>query len=107
MDAHQSVRIRYRQKELEKRRKAYQEFKHTEQARLKECERMGQKFKSDKFHYKEDRMDNGDIIRNYFINGDTNAIAEAINSKIQKLITSNNGNRDKDFFFFRLALYYA
>ena len=107
MDAHQSVRIRYRRKELEKRRKAYQEFKHTEQARLKECERMGQKFKSDKFHYKEDRMDNGDIIRNYFINGDTNAIAEAINSKIQKLITSNNGNRDKDFFFFRLALYYA
>lgn len=202
MEAHQSVRIRYRQKELEKRRKAYQEFKQTEQARLKECERMGQKFKSDKFHYKEDRMDNGetlleilarsryllykypgqwnpkqkrraevlfntypeiqqtyhlcnqfrilmsagnigkhylqidqelhqwyenvetsdidelmnfksqvesneDIIRNYFINGDTNAIAEAINSKIQKLITSNNGNRDKDFFFFRLGLYYA
>lgn len=202
MDAHQSVRIRYRQKELEKRRKAYLEFKQAEQARLKECERTGQKFKPDKFHYKEDRMDNGEtlleilarsryllykypgqwklkqkrraqvlfnmypeiqqtyhlcnqfrilmspanigkhylqidqelhqwyenvelsdidellrfksmvesneeIIRNYFIDGDTNAIAEALNSKIQKLITSNNGNRDKDFFFFRLALYYA
>jgi transposase len=202
MDAHQSVRIRYRQKELEKRRKAYQEYKQTEQARLKECEKMGQKFKPAKFHYKEDRMENGEtlleilarsryllykyqgkwslkqkrraeilfktypeiqltyhlcnqfrilmsvsnigkhylqidqelhqwyedvelsdidelirfksmiesneeIIRNYFINGDTNAIAEALNSKIQKLITSNNGNRDKDFFFFRLALYYA
>jgi transposase len=202
MDAHQSVRIRYRQKELEKRRKAYQEFKLTQQTRLKECERTGQKFKSDKFHYKEQRMNNGetlleilarsryllykypgqwntkqkrraeilfdtfpqinqtyllcnqfrllmssgnigkdylqidkelnqwyedvelsdvdemfsfksmvesneDIICNYFINGDTNAIAEAINSKIQKLITSNNGNRNKDFFFFRISQFYS
>jgi transposase len=50
---------------------------------------------------------NEDIIRNYFISGESNAIAEAINSKIQKLITSNNGNRDRDFFFFRIAQFYA
>ncbi len=50
---------------------------------------------------------NEDIIRNYFINGDTNALVEAINSKIHKLITSNNGNRDKDFFFFRISQSYA
>jgi len=202
MDAHQSVRIRYRQKELEKRRKAFQDFKLAQHNRLIECEKTGQKFKSEKFHYKEQRMNNGetlleilarsryllykypgqwnkyqkrraeilfdtfpqinqtyllcnqfrnlmstinigkhylqidkelhqwyeevdaadidemsnfksmvesneDIIRNYFINGETNAIAEAVNSKIQKLISSNNGNRDKDFFFFRLSQFYA
>ena len=202
MDAHQSVRIRYRQKELEKRRKAYQEFKLEEQTRLRECESAGTKFKANKFHYKEERMGNSetlleilarsryllykfpgqwtfkqkrraevlfdrypeiqqtyqlcnqfrtfmssrnigkhylqidkelnewyqdvesseidellnfkslvesneDIIMNYFIKGETNATAEAINSKIQKFVTSNCGNRDKDFFFFRLGLYYA
>jgi transposase len=202
MDAHQSVRIRYRQKELEKRRRAFQEFKLSEQNRLNGCKRTGQKFKSNKFHYKGQRMNNAetmleilarsryllykfpgqwntrqkrraeilfdafpqinltyhlcnqfrvlmsnlnigkgylqidkelhqwyddvenadvdemlsfksmvesneDIIRNYFISGESNAIAEAINSKIQKLITSNNGNRDRDFFFFRIAQFYA
>lgn len=49
---------------------------------------------------------NEDIFRNYFIEGETNAIAEAINSKIQKLIASNNGNREKDFFF-RISQLYA
>ena len=202
MEAHQSVRIHYRQKELEKRRKAYQEFKKIEQERLKECERTGEKFKIGRFYYKEERMENGetlleilarsryllfkypdkwsvnqskrakilftvypeieqtynlccqfrnilskknigknyfqidreinqwyeniedadieellnfksmiesneDIIRNYFIEGETNAMAESVNSKIQKFIVSNCGNRDKDFFFFRLANYYA
>lgn len=34
-------------------------------------------------------------------------LAEGINSKIQKFISSNNGTRDTDFFFFRLANYYA
>ena len=48
---------------------------------------------------------NEDIFRNYFIEGETNAIAEAINSKIQKLIASNNGNREKDFFFRISQLY--
>jgi len=202
MEAHQSVRIRYRQKELEKRRKAYQEFKKAEQQRLEESERIGEKFKANKFHFKEERLENGetlleilsrsryllfkyphqwtsrqskrakvlfnlcpeieqayslscqfrsllsknnigkhflqidkelhqwyedvessdidellnfksmvesneDIIRNYFTSGETNAVAEAINSKIQKFIYSNCGNRDKNFFFFRLANYYA
>ncbi len=48
----------------------------------------------------------GDVV-NYFINGETNALAEGINSKIQKFISSNQGTRDKDFFFFRLSNYYA
>lgn len=202
MEAHQSVRVRYRQKELEKRRKAYQQFKLAEGQRLAQCERSGQKFKPGKFHYKEQRMANGEtllellarsrfllfkypgqwskrqrsrakalfetypeiektyelsnqfrllmsssnignhflvidkmlhqwyedvetsqidemasfksmvesneqVIRNYFLTGETNALAEAINKNIQRLIASNGGNRDKDFFFFRLALYYA
>jgi transposase len=202
MEAHQSVRIRYRQKELEKRRKAYQEFKKAEQQRLEDSERIGENFKANKFHYNEERLENGetlleilsrsryllfkypqqwtirqskraqvlfkicpeiqqaytlccqfrnllsknnigkhflqidkelhqwyedvetadidellnfksmvesneDIIRNYFKAGETNAIAESINSKIQKFISSNCGSRDKDFFFFRLANYYA
>ncbi|MBM3436978.1 MAG: transposase [Bacteroidetes bacterium] len=202
MEAHQSVRIRYRQKELEKRRKALQEFKALELARLKECERTGKTFKPDKFHYQEEKLENGEtlleilarsryllykfryqwterqqkralalfrkypeiektyslcndfrilmgnknigqhylhidkqlhqwyedvelseidelqnfkalvesneqIIRNYFISGETNSIAEAINSKIQRLIASNYGTRDPDFFFFRLSQFYA
>lgn len=202
MDAHQSVRVRYRQKELEKRRKSYQEFKQLELERLKECEINGKEFKNKKFNYKEDRFANNetalemlarsryllfkyphqwstkqktralllfenfpqikktyalcnefrtimskenigkhyfeidkllhkwyeevdeadideisnfksmvesneDVIRNYFIAGETNAIAETINSKIQQLISSNRGNRDKDFFYFRIALYYS
>ncbi len=202
MDAHQAVRIRYRQIELKKKRKAHQEFKRTEKQRLQECENMGDKFKSAKFHYKEQRLENGetpleilsrsryllykyphqwrpsqcvrakalfafypeihtsytlccqfrdwlsnknigksfleidkelhqwyedvesaeieellnfmsmvetneDIIRNYFRAGETNAIAESINSKIQTFISSNKGTRDKDFFFFRLDNYYA
>jgi transposase len=202
MEAHQAVRIRYRQKELEKRRIAYLEFKNLEKDRLLECERIGEKFKPGKFIYKEERMENGEtlleilarsryllfkypsqwldrqkkralilfktypeikktfdlcckyrsfmsasnigqhylqidkelhqwyedvettdvdemqsfksmvetneeIIRNYFINGETNAMAESINSKIQKFIITNNGTRDTDFFFFRLANFYA
>jgi transposase len=202
MEAHQSVRIRYRQKELEKRRKAHQEFKALELARLKECERTGKTCKPDKFHYHEEKLENGETlleilarsryllykfryqwterqqkralalfkkypeiektyslcndfrilmgnnnidqhflhidkqfhqwyedvelseidelqnfkslvesneqcIRNYFISGETNSMAEAINSKIQRLIASNYGTRDPDFFFFRLSQFYA
>ncbi|MCP4179843.1 MAG: transposase, partial [bacterium] len=33
----------------------------------------------------------------------TNAIAENINSKIQRFIASNQGTRDREFFYFRLA----
>ena len=60
MDAHQAVRIRYRQKELEKRRKAFQQFKLSERQRSEECERIDRKFKPGKFHYKEERLRNGE-----------------------------------------------
>ena len=50
---------------------------------------------------------NEGYIMNYFINGETNALAEGINSKIQKFIASNNETIDKDFFFFRLDKYYV
>jgi transposase len=202
IEAHQGVRIRYRQKELEKRRKAFKEFKAGEQKRLLECQRWGKDFKPGKFHYKEHRYQNGEtalellarsryllfkyshqwtdsqrkrakvlfeyfpeisvayqlscqfrdflsrknvgkdylktdyllhnwyerveesqidemlsfksmiesneeVITNYFIQGETNAMAEALNGKIQKFISSNQGTRDRDFFFYRLKLYYS
>ena len=50
---------------------------------------------------------NEEYIVNYFINGKTNALAEGINSKIQKFISSNQGTRDRNFFFFRLANYFT
>ncbi len=50
---------------------------------------------------------NEEYIVNYFIHGGTNALAEGINSKIQKFISFNQGSSDKDFFFFRLSNYYA
>jgi transposase len=46
---------------------------------------------------------NEGIIINYFVNGDTNAKAENINSKIQRFIMMNQGIRDTEFFYFRLA----
>ena len=202
MEAHQDIRVKYRQKELDKRRKAHKEFKDCERHRLQECERSGEKYKARKFHYKEDRYENGETtlellarsryllfkfesqwkdkqekrakilfrlfpeieksyklscqfrdfmskknigkhflqidkqlnqwyenvenaqidemlnfktlietneerILNYFIEGETNAMAEAINSKIQKFISSNQGTRDRDFFFFRLDKYFT
>lgn len=202
MEAHQAIRIRYRQKEFEKRRTALKEFKAIEQQRLQECERLGKDFKPNKFHYKEERYQNGEtalellarsryllfkfnhqwtekqrkrakvlfelypeiehaydlscqfrdflsnknigmeylqtdqllhnwyekveesqidemlnfksmvesneeFIVNYFIEGETNALAEGINGKIQQFISSNQGTRDRDFFFFRLANYYT
>ena len=51
---------------------------------------------------------NQDYICNYFYhNGATNAMAENRNGKIKKFINSNQGTRDRDFFFFRLKKYYA
>jgi transposase len=51
---------------------------------------------------------NQDYICNYFFhNGATNAKAENKNGKIKKFISSNQGTRDRDFFFFRLKKYYA
>lgn len=202
MEAHQSITIRYRQKELEKRRIAFNEFKQSEKERELKYKETGKQYRKKKFHYKEQRYKNGETslkllvrsryllykfenkwsswqrerakivfklypeiekayrlscefrnltsknnigkdylwlnkrlikwyekveeseisemlnfqsmvecneeyIMNYFICGETNASAEAINSKIQKFISSNNGNRDKDFFFFRLDNYFA
>ena len=46
---------------------------------------------------------NEGIILNYFVNGDTNAIAEAISSRIQRFIMLNQGTRDREFFYFRVA----
>jgi len=46
---------------------------------------------------------NEGIIINYFVKGDTNANAEAINSKIQRFIMMNQGTRDREFFYFRLG----
>ena len=40
---------------------------------------------------------------NYFVKGKTNVKAEGINSKIQRFITINQGTRDREFFYFRLA----
>ena len=37
------------------------------------------------------------LILNYFVNGDTNAIAEATNSKIQRMINLNKGTKTKIF----------
>ena len=51
---------------------------------------------------------NEEYICNYFYhNGATNAMAENRNGKIKKFINSNQGTRDRDFFFFRLKKYYA
>lgn len=50
---------------------------------------------------------NQSYIMNYFNSGESNAMAEGINSRIQQFIHSNKGVRDKDFFFFRLAKFYS
>lgn len=46
-------------------------------------------------------------ILNYFRFGMTNALAENINSKIQRFIMINQGTRDREFFYFRLRKYFA
>jgi transposase len=50
---------------------------------------------------------NEGIILNYFVQGDTNAKAEAINSRIQRFIMTNQGTRDREFFYFRLAKHFT
>jgi len=42
------------------------------------------------------------LILNYFVNGDTNAIAEAMNCKIQRMITLNKGTKNKEFFLHKM-----
>lgn len=46
-------------------------------------------------------------VLNYFRFGATNAIAENINSRIQRFIMINQGTRDREFFYFRLGKYFA
>ncbi len=47
-----------------------------------------------------------DFLR-YFISGQTNAKAENLNSRIQRLLASNYGTKDRDFFFYRTQIYFA
>jgi len=46
-------------------------------------------------------------ILNYFRFGATNAIAENINSQIQRFIMINQGTRDREFSYFRIANYFS
>jgi len=46
-------------------------------------------------------------VLNYFRFGVTNAIAENINSQIQRFIMLNQGTRDREFFYFRLKKYFT
>ncbi len=59
------------------------------------------------FNFKTLIETNEQQIMNYFLKGETNAMAEGINSKIQRFISSNQGTRDRDFFFFKLGLYFS
>ena len=46
-------------------------------------------------------------VLNYFRFGATNALAENINSRIQRFIMINQGTRDREFFYFRLGKYFS
>jgi transposase len=46
-------------------------------------------------------------VLNYFRFGATNALAENINSKIQRFIMINQGTRDREFFYFRIGKYFS
>ena len=46
-------------------------------------------------------------VLNYFRFGATNAIAENINSQIQRFIMINQGTRDREFFYFRAKNYFS
>ena len=46
-------------------------------------------------------------ILNYFRFGATNAIAENINSRIQRFISINQGTRDREFCYFRMKKYFS
>lgn len=48
-----------------------------------------------------------DNIINYFKEGRTNAKAENMNGKIQRFLANNFGIKDRDFFLYRLAKYFA
>lgn len=48
-----------------------------------------------------------DEILNYFKEGQTNAKAENMNSKIQRFLANNFGIKDRDFFLYRVAGYFS
>ena len=48
-----------------------------------------------------------DDIVNYFKEGQTNAKAENMNGKIQRFLANNFGIKDRDFFMYRIAGYFA
>src|SRR3990172_12389969 len=72
MEAQQAVRIRYRQKILELRRKAFQLFKQEENQRIEECEKTGLEYTARKFSFTELRLPNGEtpselLARSHFL----------------------------------------
>jgi transposase len=50
---------------------------------------------------------NENVIKAYFDKGQTNAKAENINGQIKKFIASNQGTRNRDFFFFRIRNFFT
>ena len=48
-----------------------------------------------------------DDIVNYFLEGQTNAKAENMNGKIQRFLANNFGIKERDFFLYRVAGYFA
>jgi transposase len=48
-----------------------------------------------------------DEIINFFRHGMTNAMAERLNGKIQRLVSNNYGVKDKDFILYRIAGYFS
>ena len=49
---------------------------------------------------------NQGMIMNYFVKEETNAIAECVNSEIQRFIANNQGAKYREFFYFRLCNYF-
>lgn len=60
LDALQDVRVRYRQKLLTKRRKAYEKHKREERKREQECKEKNRTYKKKIFEYKEPALKNGE-----------------------------------------------
>jgi len=99
LDACQDVRVCYRQELLTDKRLKYEAFKKQKHARKQALKQKNQPFIAQKFTY--------EIILNYFVKGDTNAFAESVNGKIQRFIMTNQGTRDTEFFYFRLAKHFS
>jgi transposase len=132
LDSCQDVRVRYRQELLSDKRLKYQAFKQQELANKQHCKENNKPFVAKKFTYKSPKLSNGEtalealsrsryllykypqdwtetqqeraiaLFKDYFANCDTNAIAEAMNSKIQRMITINKGTINKEFFFHKM-----